>query len=163
MTRPARPDAWKADALCVRVENRDAFFPEKASGEVNRGEDGKAVCARCPVARACMIEALRNREKHGIWGGAGEPTRRRLGKLVPKGYTPPIHAEGCLCGTFCISLTDHLEGLARAYAPTTGEPIHGRWEAYLHAGCRCVECSQAYKASGRETRGRPPKAGPGTG
>lgn len=26
-------------------------------------------CARCPVRDACLVDALKRRERHGIWGG----------------------------------------------------------------------------------------------
>lgn len=134
---------WEDDALC-EDKPREWFFSERAAGEVNRGEDGKTVCAVCPVNRECLVAAITEKQQHGLWGGAGEPTRRRLGKLNPKGRAADSHPAGCTC-EFCIAVTAHLESLARAFDPETGEPMHGRWEAFVHAGCRCKPCTLAHQ------------------
>lgn len=36
-----------------------------------------AACATCPFIQICREEALRNDERHGIWGGLTEDDRRR--------------------------------------------------------------------------------------
>jgi len=38
----------------------------------------KGICASCPVQRSCAIESLKRAERHGVWGGIDEKTRRRL-------------------------------------------------------------------------------------
>ena len=32
----------------------------------------KAICARCPVRRQCLVFALNTRQNHGVWGGMTE-------------------------------------------------------------------------------------------
>jgi hypothetical protein len=36
--------------------------------------------AECPVREECLEYALRNKEEHGIWGGASERQRRKMRK-----------------------------------------------------------------------------------
>ena len=64
---------WKAEAACT-PDQADLFFPE-------RGEDAdeaKRICAGCTVRRECLIYALANNERHGIWGGTSRRERRKL-------------------------------------------------------------------------------------
>jgi len=63
---------WMADAACRGMHTR-LFFPP-------RGGDArlpKEVCASCPVRVECLDEAVRNLEKHGVWGGLSERERRQ--------------------------------------------------------------------------------------
>ena len=147
-----RLEPWKLAGSC-RTEDPALWFPKRAEGEVNRGEEGKAICSRCPVIESCLRAAIHGNEKGGLWGGAGEPTRRRLSKLT-RGITEhPLH---CTC-VFCIAVAEHIAQLEVAYTDS-GEPNHGTWQAFLHAGCRCTPCTKAYKATGRTTRkARKPK------
>lgn len=60
----------------------ELWFPE-------RGESGsfaKAICATCSVQAECLEAAEFRGERHGIWGGLGEGSRRirRRGQpLIP--------------------------------------------------------------------------------
>lgn len=151
----SRLASWKFDAAC-RYEDPALWFPKRAEGEVNRGEDGKAICARCPVVETCLRAAIHGNEKQGVWGGAGEPTRRRLSKLT-RGRGAEAHPPGCAC-LFCIAIREHVNQLRHAYLDE-GSPNHGTWQAFLHAGCRCGDCTAAYRRSGRAPRrGRTPAA-----
>lgn len=58
------PEPWTRDALCAQIGG-DEWFPEK--GEPSR--PAKNICRECPVAAQCLEYALRNGERHGIWGG----------------------------------------------------------------------------------------------
>jgi WhiB family redox-sensing transcriptional regulator len=64
---------WRQRAAC-RGADPDIFYP--VSDE--EAEDAKAICALCPVQRACLEWALNNRESDGVWGGATERERRRI-------------------------------------------------------------------------------------
>lgn len=64
---------WQDQARC-RDLDVDAFFPER--GESSR--EAKEICAACPVRIECLNYALRNDERHGVWGGMTERERRRL-------------------------------------------------------------------------------------
>lgn len=65
------PPAWHADAAC-RDSGHALFF-------VNGGEPceiTRALCGGCLVAGKCAEVGAG--ERHGIWGGQSEQTRRRL-------------------------------------------------------------------------------------
>lgn len=76
---------WQALAACRGVDP-ELFFPETTSElgydaldepVVRRQvEAAKAVCRRCPVREACLVEAL-ERLPYGIAGGMTEQERRR--------------------------------------------------------------------------------------
>lgn len=66
-------ERWKRQANCLGVDP-DLFYPGR--GEPTR--DARQVCAGCTVRADCLAYALRNHEKHGIWGGLSERERERL-------------------------------------------------------------------------------------
>lgn len=69
----ADSEPWVADAVCPQAD-AELFFPDpglKATG-------AKAVCAECPVQAECLEFALRNGERHGVWGGLSERERSKL-------------------------------------------------------------------------------------
>lgn len=65
---------WRQQAAC-RDQNLNIFFPVGTTGQT---EQAKAVCARCPVAEACLEWALNTNQDAGIWGGTTEDERRTL-------------------------------------------------------------------------------------
>lgn len=69
------PEPWMDDALCTQVDP-EIFFPGKEEGH----ENAKRVCDACSVAEQCLQYALRNDEKHGIWGGVSAALARRAAK-----------------------------------------------------------------------------------
>jgi WhiB family redox-sensing transcriptional regulator len=71
--KDARTLVWRQRAACRGVDP-DIFYP--VSDE--EAEDAKAICAQCPVQRACLEWALAHRESDGVWGGATERERRRI-------------------------------------------------------------------------------------
>ncbi|MFI1183375.1 WhiB family transcriptional regulator [Streptomyces sp. NPDC020799] len=88
VTRPAgglafelAPDAGLAGALCAQVEP-ELFFPEP--GNAQSAELAREICARCPVAGACLADALRaedglsHRARFGIRGGTSPEQRAWL-------------------------------------------------------------------------------------
>lgn len=133
-------DLWRQHASCRDLPG-ELWFPTRAPGRVNRGEDAKAVCAYCPVLEDCLGSALANREESGIWGGAGEPTRRVLARLARLAPHPPVRQLGCRC-SFCEAVAEHVRVLRAAF-DRDGEVRHGRWEAFVVAGCRCTPCTVA--------------------
>ncbi|MFN2505558.1 MAG: WhiB family transcriptional regulator [Acidimicrobiales bacterium] len=66
-------NTWMLSAACKDFAGH-TFFPA-TEGQV---ATAKAICRRCPVRRMCLETALRNRERHGVWGGLTEQERRRL-------------------------------------------------------------------------------------
>ena len=80
---------WRSRAACRGVDP-DLFFPpddtdthdhgpESAAGDCRAQQvaSAKAVCARCPVRRPCLAEAL-EAIPYGVAGGLDEHERRRL-------------------------------------------------------------------------------------
>ncbi|HLI25392.1 MAG TPA: WhiB family transcriptional regulator [Acidimicrobiales bacterium] len=74
-------EAWQVKAAC-RGPQAALFFPpshfERKDDKDARERRAKAICASCPVRRACLDYAVRIREPHGIWGGLNENERRVL-------------------------------------------------------------------------------------
>jgi WhiB family redox-sensing transcriptional regulator len=74
-------EAWQVKAAC-RGPQAALFFPpshfERKDDKDARERRAKAICASCPVRRACLDYAVRIREPHGIWGGLNEAERRIL-------------------------------------------------------------------------------------
>ena len=70
--------SWREQAAC-RAFDPELFFPPPRSGTATYEEAAaKVVCARCPVAGACLAFALDRGESDGIWGGLTPDERRRL-------------------------------------------------------------------------------------
>lgn len=74
---PSLRDLWAAGAC--RDADPDLFFgpdAEFVTARRQREAKAKAVCAGCPVRRACLAWALDTGQSHGIWGGTNEDERR---------------------------------------------------------------------------------------
>lgn len=74
-------ESWQAQAAC-RYPGVDDFFAsgyELKAERVEREARAKAICRTCPVQSKCLLTALENREKHGVWGGLNEKERAQLG------------------------------------------------------------------------------------
>ena len=75
-TTPIGRPPWQTQALCRGKGTRDFFL--------KRGETSKLwsirqeICEHCPVRYDCLESALIHDDKHGIWGGLGEPERDRV-------------------------------------------------------------------------------------
>lgn len=69
-----RPDWWD-QAACAGM-GVELFFPTDGTGLAA----AQAICARCPVARTCLEEALTmpDTEDFGVRGGMSERERRRM-------------------------------------------------------------------------------------
>ncbi len=70
--------AWVSQAAC-RSSDPEEFF---VSGAAQR--KATIICRHCPVAVACLADALDNKMEFGVWGGMTERQRRALGKRYPK-------------------------------------------------------------------------------
>lgn len=88
--RMEAPDYWK-DPKCTIVpisRDYDPFFSEDPTDALefcNGTADGEV----CPIRHECLLFALTNNEKSGVWGGTTELTRRAIRKRWPlKGKEP---------------------------------------------------------------------------
>lgn len=64
---------WRDFALCRDLPG-DMFFPD----DHETPAPAKKVCYQCPVRRPCLVEAMVNGEKWGVWGGLSARERRSL-------------------------------------------------------------------------------------
>lgn len=62
---PVRPRPWAADAACAGSDTR-RWFPDLYQSPT---AEVVAICRACPVRVPCLVWALRNNERHGVWGG----------------------------------------------------------------------------------------------
>ena len=89
----AIPDAeapWRNEAACRGVDP-DVFFGHEdergnASTSRRRIERAKGICATCTVRTECLVYALENDERLGIWGGTTYVERRQIvRRRAPRG------------------------------------------------------------------------------
>lgn len=66
---------WMEDGVCRSV-GTELWFPDQGDGW--SAKKARAICQGCPSKRPCLEFALRNNERHGIWGGASERDRRKM-------------------------------------------------------------------------------------
>lgn len=67
---------WQEQAACAGMDT-GLFYPPEiterkrrgVTGERERVELAKKICADCGVRIECLEFALDNREEHGLWGG----------------------------------------------------------------------------------------------
>lgn len=71
---------WRNLAAC-RGCDPDLWYPEESMGHVD-GTQAKAICRACPVQSECLIDAIGERERRGIWGGLSYPDRRKLARML---------------------------------------------------------------------------------
>jgi WhiB family redox-sensing transcriptional regulator len=64
MSAPTVPDHQQQELPC-HVSDPDLWFADSPS-ELERA---KALCADCPIRRACLAAALERAEPWGVWGG----------------------------------------------------------------------------------------------
>lgn len=57
-------DAWRRGAACRGSDSALFYDPHPLSVAA-----AKAICAACPVQRACRAHAVAAGEAHGVWGG----------------------------------------------------------------------------------------------
>ena len=109
-------EPWTARAACRGV-GADVFFTEQ--DEATR--PAKEVCAGCPVREECLDYALRNGERHGVWGGTSERERRRMRREQgltgrsggTNGGRPVVYDSAVVARTACAA---HAQGLPIASA-----------------------------------------------
>ncbi len=68
------PAAWREEGRCVSAPDPDVFFPAIPEDL----EPARKVCRVCPVAGACLAEALSRAEIDGVWGGTTSAERRTM-------------------------------------------------------------------------------------
>ena len=85
------PDNKWQHAKCLVIgviESFDPFFvkentPEERTALAFCNGNKKAGDKKCPIRNECLLFALTNNEKEGVWGGVGETDRKALRKRWP--------------------------------------------------------------------------------
>ena len=75
---------WTTKAAC-RGQDPEIFFPEIYYRDDRPRwtvlvEQAREICARCPVRIDCLDDAMRRKERHGIWGGLLPHEREHLNR-----------------------------------------------------------------------------------
>jgi len=60
-------DDWRMRAACAEM-GHEPFFPETRSGDASGYALAVKVCRSCPVQAPCLMWALENDERYGVWG-----------------------------------------------------------------------------------------------
>lgn len=94
---------WTARAAC-RDLDPNLFFPRVGDEmkAVDYAPEARAACAGCPVAAECLMYALNNAERYGLWGGKTPLQRRSIRRrLIAQGAIKPQPGRGAEpeCGT----------------------------------------------------------------
>jgi WhiB family redox-sensing transcriptional regulator len=74
-------DGWQSQGACWGV-GPDVFYPHKGESPI----EAIAVCEACPVRVECLVTAMWNGERYGVWGGTAERTRRSLRRLISHSF-----------------------------------------------------------------------------
>lgn len=81
---------WYKDAVCAQTDP-ECFFPEQGRSP----RQALSVCAVCPVAQACLQEALADGREFGVWGGKTEAQRRAMRPRKQVVIRSGCKVEGC--------------------------------------------------------------------
>lgn len=73
---------WTEQAAC-RGHDTSNYFPDRGSTDRLPYIQARDRCTTCPVVDDCLLYALRNKERFGLWGGVPERERRRLEAMTP--------------------------------------------------------------------------------
>jgi hypothetical protein len=124
--------------------------------------EGRKICADCPVLPQCLEHALslEHPERHGMWGGAGERTLRRMRQLRRAGlaWLPPAHDPGLYCDgpgcRWCRATDAHRASLAERSGPQQQNSRGARcgYKSTYARGHRCGPCCLAITAEGQALR-----------
>lgn len=81
--RYGAPDGWER-AKCKNIEvnqGYDPFFDEEE--EAMDFCNGEFDNSPCPIRNECLLYALTNNERYGVWGGMSEIGRKAIRKRYP--------------------------------------------------------------------------------
>lgn len=64
---------WQDAAICAQIGDHELWYPTIGQSTTA----AKSICGGCPVRAACLDDALRTRDRHGIRGGLTATERDR--------------------------------------------------------------------------------------
>lgn len=71
--------SWRREAACGDDDDRSATllatFPRPSDEEA---AEAKRICSSCPVEEECLLFALSNGERYGVWGGTTPSEREDM-------------------------------------------------------------------------------------
>jgi WhiB family redox-sensing transcriptional regulator len=80
---------WRQKARCAGYDT-EVFFPEDTQPTLV----AKSLCRRCPVKIDCLVHALQQGERYGIWGGLTAHERDLLTARLARRDTPAQPVPG---------------------------------------------------------------------
>jgi len=98
LKRMMEGDPWQAEALCASPDIDPNLFFRDVGARRDRGpytietRRARAICARCPVRKDCLMTALK-RVEVGVWGGTTEEDRAAV-RHLPEARGQVGH-QGC--------------------------------------------------------------------
>lgn len=90
-------EPWVEDAVCAQTDP-ESFFPEKGGST----REAKKVCMVCSVRAECLVYALDNDIRFGIWGGMSERERRKIAHRKCKDCKGSVEPGHQFCET-CVA------------------------------------------------------------
>ena len=78
-------DNHPEDQVAACAGQTDVFFgAEFETKDVRsaRESEAKAICSGCEMRDRCLADAMRHREKAGVWGGLNPEERRELARAL---------------------------------------------------------------------------------
>jgi hypothetical protein len=135
-TGPRRDRLWTFEAACREVDP-EIFFPQKADEEA----PARRICRHCPVALACLKDALAQPgDVDGIWGNTNKRQRKRLraGKPAKRATKASGNAAVNAAKTHCLRNHEYT-------------PENTRWSNGTRS---CVACHELRLEQQRAARRR---------
>jgi hypothetical protein len=74
----------RSTALCSETDP-ETWFPEQGAASYT----AVRLCFGCDLRVECLLFALANNERYGVWGGTSGKTRRWLARQPVQGCAPP--------------------------------------------------------------------------
>ena len=69
------PPAWTRQAACAG-HDLNLWFPD--AGDRDSLAKARTICGQCPVATDCLMYAINNDIRHGVWGGKSSRERAKI-------------------------------------------------------------------------------------
>jgi|688.fasta_scaffold13218_8 WhiB family redox-sensing transcriptional regulator len=78
---------WIDKAACKNISS-EIFYPDGIDKAVDakREASAKIICKQCPVAAECLMHAITNEEKYGVWGSFAPKERTSILSLFSYEY-----------------------------------------------------------------------------
>jgi WhiB family redox-sensing transcriptional regulator len=147
VNQPTARAHWRQSAVCLPADP-ELFFPVSDTGPgLRQADQAKAICARCPVRRECLVFAIGTGQQYGIWGGLTEDDRRpaaaRQSGPHRNGHAATTHAIMQIQAEFARTASQRrteadLRMLRHSVSRASG--LNGAWEdrAAAHAEFHCL-------------------------